>query len=232
MARIVADAWYWFVRAVVKWGFFRLGGGFAVRGANRVPRSGGLIVAANHVSNLDPPALACSLPRRLTFMAKEELFKGLFGSLIGSLGAFPIRRGVGDMEAIRSAVGFLEGGHALMVLPEGTRGDGLTLLPFTRGVEMLARKTGALIVPVGIVGTQRRLPRGASKPRFGRVIVAYGEPYRYSDVAGPFTPDLERRIIELCRANGYEVKSASSSSPSQGASPRESPAEGQTLGRA
>jgi 1-acyl-sn-glycerol-3-phosphate acyltransferase len=224
MRRTIANAWYWFVRATVKWLFFKGSGGLRVSGKRNVPREGPLIVAPNHVSHLDPPVTACTLPRKLTFMAKEELFNNkLFGGLIGSLGAFPIRRGEGDTEAIRNAMMLLEKGHAVLVFPEGTRGDGAALLPLNRGVAMLAKRTGAKVLPVGIVGTHKKWPKGRSKPKWGRIHVLFGEPFTYEQMATSdsekvnretFTAELERRLLNLCREGGYDLRSASSDSSS------------------
>ncbi|MFQ3586433.1 MAG: lysophospholipid acyltransferase family protein [Fimbriimonadaceae bacterium] len=210
----IKTAWYWFVRNLVRVLFFGAGGGFRVYGADRVPREGAIIVAPVHVSTLDPPAVACGLPRMLAFMAKAELFEfPLFGSLIRSLGAFPVRRGEGDTEAIRLTLRLLGEGRAVLVFPEGTRGDGQRMLPVNRGVAMLAKRSGATVLPVGLAGTAKRLPRGASFPRFGRVTVFFGEPFRYSDLGGTgreqeraFGAELQSRLLDACRQAGFPVE--------------------------
>src|SRR5436190_18063312 len=156
------SAWYAFVLRLVRNGFFRLvTGGLRSIGEENIPKTGAVIFAPNHVSNLDPPAIACGTNKRqLAFMAKEELFKGPFGKLIASVGAFPVRRGEGDTEAIRKTIALLEEGRAVLVFPEGTRGDGKQLGPINRGVAMLAKRTNATVLPIGVVGTHVVAPKG------------------------------------------------------------------------
>jgi 1-acyl-sn-glycerol-3-phosphate acyltransferase len=192
--------------------YFALNGGIKGFNADRIPKEGGVIVAAVHLTAVDPVALACTMRhRRLLALAKEELWKNkIFGWLIGQIGAFPIKRGEGDTESIRMSIAVLEDGQALLVFPEGTRGDGKTLLPMNRGVAMLAKKTGVPVVPVGIVGT---------KPKRRGVEVAYGQPLFYEDFKGGseketrerFLTALENQIAELCTKHGLPIKTASES---------------------
>ena len=226
-------AWYDFVRWFVRNTFFRAVGGLRGVGRENVPKTGAVIIAPNHVSNLDPPAVACTCPRRLNFMAKEELFKiPVLGPIIRSLDAFPLKRGEGDTEAFRHAIAQLERGKTIIIFPEGSRGDGVSIQPMTKGATMLARRTGATVVPVGIVGTHKVLPKGQSKPKRGKMIVAYGKPFTYQDIEAQygkaaknvFGDELEKRILELCHANGLPLKSASSLQRSEESDPRETPA--------
>ena len=192
--------------------YFAINGGVRSVNGERVPARGGVIIAPIHLTSFDPPALACTMRhRRLLAMAKEELWKNpIFGWIIGQIGAFPIRRGEGDTESIRMSIALLEAGNALLVFPEGTRGDGSTLLPMNRGVAMLAKKTGVPVIPVGIVGT---------KPKRRGVIVAYGEPILYEQFKGSsekeardlFLKELEGRIADLCTRNGLPVRTLSES---------------------
>jgi 1-acyl-sn-glycerol-3-phosphate acyltransferase len=210
-------AWYWIIRNSVRFWFFMLTGGFRVVDAKNVPKSGPLILAPNHSSFLDPPALACALPRMTTFMAKEELFRNkLFGWLISSVGSFPVRRGTTDMEAIRNAAKLLESGSALLIFPEGTRNDGDTMLPINRGVELLARKSGASVVPVGIVGTHIKWGKGRKRKLFQKVTVNFGEPIRpedFGDSKAAFAEELAKRIAGLCNEEGYDLKIAPDTRP-------------------
>jgi len=212
-------AWYDFVRWFVRNTFFRYTGGLKGIGKENVPKTGAVIIAPYHVSNLDPPAVACTCPRRLNFMAKEELFKvPILGPIIRSLDAFPLKRGEGDAEAIRHAIAQLEAGKTIIIFPEGSRGDGVHIQPLTKGATMLARRTGAQVVPVGVVGTHKILPKGRSKPKRGtKVVVAYGTPFTYQELEKEFGKQakdefpkvLQQRILELCRNNGLELKSES-----------------------
>jgi 1-acyl-sn-glycerol-3-phosphate acyltransferase len=208
--------WYRFARWFIKTILFGPLGGLKGVGQENVPMTGGLIVAPVHLSFLDPPAVACGTRRALTFMAKKELFWFPFGNLIRSLGAFPVSRGEGDLEAIRRAIGLLADGHAVLVFPEGTRGYGKSIESINRGVAMLAKKTDALVMPVAIVGTHRILPRNQKFLKRSSVVIAYGKPFRYSDVPAStdkearqaFAAELEKRLLELCHANGLMLKAS------------------------
>jgi 1-acyl-sn-glycerol-3-phosphate acyltransferase len=204
-------AWYGFVNWLVRTVYFGfMTGGLKSVGRENVPRTGAVIVAPIHVSHLDPPATACAMPhRRLRFMAKEELFKGIFGKIIASVGAYPVHRGAGDTEAIRKSIAMLEAGEALLVHPEGTRGDGVRMQAVNKGVAMLAKRTGAPVVPVGIVGSSIVLPRGKKKGRRHLITVAFGEPFTFADVAGgsreEFGRVLSERILKLCNEHGFGI---------------------------
>jgi 1-acyl-sn-glycerol-3-phosphate acyltransferase len=207
--------WYHFVLNLARMAYGCIGG---VRGLDEenVPRKGPLIVAPLHVSHLDPPAVACGTNRHMRFMAKEELFHNhLFGALIRSLGAFPVSRGSGDTEAIRSAIQMIEGGEAVLIFPEGTRGDGKHIQPINRGVTMLAKRTGAPVMPVGIVGTHVALPKGQKKIRRSKIRIVYGQPFSYQEVATGanekenrelFARELQGRIAALCASNGLPLE--------------------------
>jgi 1-acyl-sn-glycerol-3-phosphate acyltransferase len=233
--------WYRFVRGLVRVTFFNLTGGLRSVDEHNVPRSGATIIAPIHISHLDPPAVACGTKRRLNFMAKEELFRGLFGMIIASVGAFPVRRGTNDTEAIRRTLALLEEGEAVLIFPEGTRGDGERMLPINRGVAMMAKRTDAQVVPVGIVGTHIVWPRGQKKLRRHRITLAFGQPFRYSEIATApsekenreaFASILEDRIRELCGRHGWAVKSAETDSGSPGSSSPEPETGGQPPGPA
>lgn len=153
---------------------------FRVVGKEKVPTTGGVILAANHVSYADTVFIGVGLvERQLHFMAKEELFRStLFSGLIRGLNAFPVQRGQVDHAAIRQCLQRLERGEVLLMFPEGTRGDGVALRQPEEGIGFLAARSGCPVVPVHVQGTDKVLPRGRWIPRFRRVTIYFGHPLR------------------------------------------------------
>ncbi|MGH7372848.1 MAG: lysophospholipid acyltransferase family protein [Candidatus Rokuibacteriota bacterium] len=143
-----------------------------------VPATGPVLIVSNHVSVLDPPLVGGSAPRPLFFMAKEELFRiPLLGRLIRALNARPVRRDGSDMRALKAALALLQEGRAILVFPEGTRGEeGQPLREGKPGVGMLAVLSGAPVVPVYVSGSGYALPRGRALPRPTKVRVTFGPP--------------------------------------------------------
>lgn len=155
------------------------------RGAENVPRRGPVLLVANHSSVLDPPLIAGLAPRPVSFLAKAELFAiPLFGALLRRLNARPLRREGADPAALRTALRLLKDDGALLVFPEGTRGEEGTLRPPKAGAGMLAVLSGAQVVPVYVEGSGRALPRGARLPRPGRVTVSFGPPMHFPPKSG------------------------------------------------
>jgi 1-acyl-sn-glycerol-3-phosphate acyltransferase len=161
------------------------------RGAENVPAGGGFVLAANHWSNLDPWPLALTFfPRRFfRFMAKAELFWFPLGSIIRAGGAFEVRRGEGDEEAIATAVTLVREGHAVVMFPEGTRRrKGLRKKHEARwrtGAARIALEAKVPLVPAGISGTERLA-------RLGPLRVAYGAPIELTDLSGLPTSEAAR----------------------------------------
>jgi len=151
-------------------------GRYQVIGVAHVPRGGPLIVVSNHLNNADPPLLGAAIPRRIRFMAKQELFEGKAGALYRWFGAFPVRRFEADLAALRQAQQILKDGGVLGMFPEGHRSDGKGLGPPHPGTELVALRTGAPLLPVGITGTEAvRTPKVLlQRPRI-RVVI--GEPF-------------------------------------------------------
>ena len=127
-----------------------------IRGAERVPRTGGLIIASNHISFWDPPLIACAFPREIHFLAKEELFRtpGL-GFAIRQLNAIPIRRGVADLSGLSRALEVLKQSQVLLMFPEGSRMRDGELHPARPGVGMMAVQANVPILPCYISGSNR-----------------------------------------------------------------------------
>ena len=167
--------------AVVSWpavrGLYRL----RAHGVEHLPETGGYVLAANHVSNFDPWVLGMPLyPRRwLRFMGKSELFNPVLGPFLRAGGAFPVHRGRGDVEAIRTAVRLVREGDVVVMFPEGTRQrKGLRKKYEARphvGAARIALEAQAPLVPAAIAGTDRL-------SRLARVRVAYGAPVALGDL--------------------------------------------------
>jgi len=154
-------------------------------GRQNVPARGPVLLVANHSSLLDPPLVGGSAQRQLTFLAKAELFEiPLFGALIRRLNARPIRREGADPGALRTAMRVLEEGGALLIFPEGTRGDEGVIRPAKAGAGMLAVLSGAAVVPVYVSGSGRAWPRERRFPRPAKVTVTFGEPLRFEAERG------------------------------------------------
>jgi cytidylate kinase len=155
------------------------------RGTHHVPATGPVLLVSNHSSVLDPPFVGGVAPRQLTFLAKAELFAiPGFGRLIRALNARPVRREGADAAALRVALRVLEGGGALLVFPEGTRGDEGTLREPKPGAALLAVLSGAPVVPVFVRGSGRAWPRERRLPRPAKVVVTFGPPLRFQRPAG------------------------------------------------
>ena len=153
-----------------------------VRGRDHVPASGGLIVAANHISHLDPPLVGSAQSRELHFLAKQELFGiPLLGPLVAALHAIPIRRGMADLTGMSRAIEVLKRGEGLLVFPEGTRSRDGELRPARPGIGLLAVNGDASIVPCYISGSDR--PRDCLLRR-SRVRIWFGITRHWKDYVG------------------------------------------------
>ncbi len=145
---------YWLARAVIQT-FIQIYFRMRRTGRGHIP-DGGVILAANHRSFLDPFVVGCCLRRPTYFVAKKELFDNpLVGWFLNCMGAFPVRRGDSDEQATVTALALLERGAAVVIFPEGTRHRSGPLHPPRRGVGRLALATGAPVVPIAVMGTER-----------------------------------------------------------------------------
>ncbi|MDQ7779748.1 MAG: lysophospholipid acyltransferase family protein [Planctomycetota bacterium] len=147
------------------------------RGPGNVPRTGGVLLAVNHQSYLDPLLVAACVDRAVYFMARKSLFKNfMFGALIRFLGAFPVERDQADTRSVRLAIDLLRGGNVVLVFPEGTRTRDGRIGAMKKGIGMLARKSGAAIVPTLLDGAFEAWPRTAALPAPVPISVGFGKP--------------------------------------------------------
>ena len=206
VARPHRPSWFYYFVAALSWPVLKTVFRHRATGVANVPRDGGFVIAANHWSNFDPWPLALAFfPRRFfRFMAKSELFWFPLGAIITAGGAFPVRRGERDEEAMENAVALAREGHVVVMFPEGTRRrKGLRKKYEARwhtGAARIALDAGVPLVPAGIAGTNRLA-------RLGPLRVAYGPPIELddlsslapSDAAQLATDRLQGAIAELER---------------------------------
>ncbi len=139
---------------------------------------GSALIASNHVSLYDPQVLSISCPEEVHFLAKGSLFKiPLFGSFIKILNAHPVARGSSDAVVFRMMIDLLQKGNKLILFPEGQRSETGDMLPFQRGLSLLAQKAECPIIPAYIQGTFEAWPKTRKFPKlFGKIVVAFGSP--------------------------------------------------------
>lgn len=170
-----------------------------VSGADRVPSAGPVILAINHLAVIDSFVVALMVPRRVAFLAKQEYFKGARGVLFRALGAVPVNRqhSRAALAALEVAGDILGRGEAFAIHPEGTRSLDGRLHRGRTGVAQLALASGAPVVPVAVIGTDRAQPPGIRIPRPRRITIRFGEPLdfqRYQGMDG--APAIRRAITD------------------------------------
>lgn len=152
-------------------------GGWRIRGAEHVPDEGGALIAANHLSHLDPPVVGSAIRRRTYYFAAAYLFKNpVFGFIIRKCYAFPVKRGAADRGALKAAIELLGHGELLTMFPEGTRSRTGELAAFDLGAALAASRAHVPIVPCAISGTELALPRDAKRITRGKIAVSFAEP--------------------------------------------------------
>lgn len=166
-------------------------------GIENIPKEGGCVFAVNHRSNWDVIMVGITTPRKLTFMAKAELFENkIFGGLIHALGAFPVKRGSGDIGAYKAAMNILRGGNAMLMFPEGHRikNESVSVKAKT-GVAMFPIKAQVPVIPVYISGKYGWMKK---------ITVTYGEPIYFNEyykqkVDGIQLQELSNSVLETVR---------------------------------
>lgn len=167
-------------------------------GLENIPRTGAFVLAPVHRSFIDFGLISALTRRPVGFMGKESLWKNkYFGAFISHLGAYPVNRGAPDRESLRRTLAILEGGKPLVLFPEGTRRSGPVIEHLAEGAAYVASRAGVPIIPVGIGGSERALPKGKALPRLVRIHVLVGEPLMPAPIAEGARHPSRRAIKEL-----------------------------------
>lgn len=173
---------YFIGRAILRV-FFKIFFRLKVIGSNNCPDEGPLIIASNHASFLDPIIVGLAVARPLNFMARGSLFKNrIFGRILTSVNAFPLRREGVDLGAMRTAIDKLSKGSAVLIFPEGTRTKHGNLQSPMPGIGFLTASSGARILPCYIKGSMDALPREALFPRFKKISVYIGKSLQFDKI--------------------------------------------------
>lgn len=171
-----------------------------VSGAQNVPLEGPLIIACNHASYLDPPALGVACPRRIQYMAKAELFAiPILGAMIGAFGAYPVDRTKGATAAVKRSVDVLRSGGCIGIFPEGTRNPA-GLYSAREGVALLASLGRAPVVPAYIAGSDRARRLRQIKVAFGPALRFPGDRKATRDDLAKFTAEIMAEIGALAES--------------------------------
>lgn len=185
--------------------FYRL----RITGGSNMPRTGPVLVIANHQSFLDPILIGMATGKRPAHMlARKNLFKPFFiGWLLKSLNGVPVDRGTADLASMRRCIDILKQGQALSLFPEGTRTEDGRVLPFKPGMLLIARRAQATLVPMAIAGSFEAWPRSRKLPHLtGRIRVQLGEPVTLDELSNMTDDAILAHLGAMVRAMKEELE--------------------------
>ena len=170
---------YWFARLLTE-SFARAFLSLRIINREKLITDGGAVVACNHASFLDPPLVAVVCLSEVHFLARNTLFKGLFGTLIRNLNAVPVDRDQADLKSMKTIIKTLRQGNRVLIFPEGTPTETGELLDAKAGIGMLIAKGGVPVQPIRLFGTYDALPKGRGfQPH--RVTAVVGDPIVFTE---------------------------------------------------
>ncbi|WHY84462.1 lysophospholipid acyltransferase family protein [Neobacillus novalis] len=177
---------YGFAKSVV-YGIFKPWYRVEAIGVENFPKDGGVLLCSNHINNFDPIIVGIMAPRPVHYMAKEEIFRiPVLGGIVRKCNAFPVKRGFGDREALRSGLKVLKDGHVFGLFPEGTRSKTGELGKGLSGAGFFALRTEALVVPCAVIGPYKALHK---------LRVVYGKPIAMEEMRS--TKASAEQVTEL-----------------------------------
>ena len=190
-------------------GLFRLFFRWRVYNPERVPLSGGIILASNHASFLDPPLVGAGVRRGINYLARESLFRfPIVGWVLRNWNCVPVDREGGGAAGLRAILDRLLAGGAIILFPEGTRTHDGNLQPAKPGIGLTVIKSTALVVPVRVFGTFEAYGRHHKFPRPLRVMVKYGKPMRFEKLRAEAKVCAKPRLKEIYQQVADEIMAA------------------------
>ncbi|MEI9865698.1 MAG: lysophospholipid acyltransferase family protein [Limisphaerales bacterium] len=182
---------------------------WSVFDAENVPLSGGVILASNHASFLDPPLVGAGIKRDINFLARESLFRfpGI-GALLRSWNSVPVDRDGGGAAGLREILNRLNAGGGIILFPEGTRTKDGKLLPVRSGIGLTVIKSTAPVVPVRVFGTFEAYGRHVRFPRPYPIAVKYGRPMRFEKLRAEAKECSKARLKEIYQEVADEIMAA------------------------
>jgi 1-acyl-sn-glycerol-3-phosphate acyltransferase len=168
-----------------------------VKGRKNIPARGPFLVVCNHLHIADPPIVAASLPLKCVLMAKEELWHNRWSRFwVKNFGAFPVRRGTVDMEAIRQAGDWLKKGVSVIMFPEGSRSPDAEMIPAMPGAALIAHHMGVPVLPVSIAGTEKLRNLRWCFFHHPRITVTIGQPFSLPPNNGKITREQRQEMMD------------------------------------
>jgi 1-acyl-sn-glycerol-3-phosphate acyltransferase len=167
-----------------------------ILGEEHIPKTGGVLIAANHASYLDIPILGCALPRRVWFLGRLDLFSGITGAVLRYMGWIPMRRDRLDRRGFDEAMQRLKAGHVVVIYPEGGRSADGRLMPGKPGVAVLLEAAQCPVVPALLQGTYDALPPGAKWIRPRPITVAFGKPVDFTRTLESASEEAKKAVYQ------------------------------------
>ncbi len=166
-------------------------------GLENIPKHGGFIITPNHKSYLDTLIVGSALPMKISAIAKKELFERKFQSwFYRNLGGFPIDRKVTGLESIKKAIEVVRNGNPLLIFPEGTRYEGEGIGKGKKGSAFISVLGKVPILPAGIAGTDRALPKQAKFPKPVHIVIVFGKPFKPWKIFNPDDKEFLDKVTE------------------------------------
>ena len=188
---------YYFGRGLIRVLVFPFGG-WKVRGRDNVPASGPFLVVSNHLHLADPPVIAASFPLKCVLMAKADLWESSWSRFwVSNFGAFPVRRGGVDRNALHQAEEWINKGVSVVMFPEGTRSPDGTMKPALPGAVLIATRLNIPIIPMGITGSDKLRNLKRAFWHHPKIWVNIGRPFTLPPVEGKLTKEKRQELTRI-----------------------------------